>query len=329
MTAILYCNPLVPPEWIAAHGMQPKWLTPDRPEPLRPVHVARGICANVAAILNAVRSFPLVLTTTCDQMRRAAGLIERDAGPPVFLMNVPATWQTPTARKLYRDELARLSRFLVSLGGTAPPSEQLARVMRHYQQARESLCAARGKMSARQFAEALAEVRSGATVRDRLCGASVMEPATALNGHVPLALLGGPLLRQDHEILDAVERSGGSIVLDASEGGERTLPPAFAAARLAADPIEALIDAYFLGIPDVFRRPNDALYGWLAHQVPARAVRGILVRRYVWCDLWHAELFRLKQSSPVPVLEIDVADDEGSVMCRTLGRLEAFLEMLR
>ena len=325
MNAILYCSPLVPPEWIAAHGMQPKWLEADRPEPHRPVHVARGICANAAAILNAVRSLPLVLTTTCDQMRRAAGLAERAGGPPIFLMNVPATWQTPTARRLYRDELDRLGRFLVSLGGRTPGAEDLARVMRQYEQARRTLCAARREISARQFAEALVEVRSGAVARDYSCGAPLSEP----DSRVPLALLGGPLLRQDREILDLVEQSGGSIVLDAAEGGERTLPPAFDASRLAAEPIEALVDAYFLGIPDVFRRPNNALYRWLADRVATRRVRGILFRRYVWCDLWHAELFRLKQWSPVPVLEIDVADDEGSVMCRTLGRLEAFLEMLR
>ena len=26
MNAIAYCQPLVPPEWIAAHGLQPHWL---------------------------------------------------------------------------------------------------------------------------------------------------------------------------------------------------------------------------------------------------------------------------------------------------------------
>ena len=78
----------------------------------------------------------------------------------------------------------------------------------------------------------------------------------------------------------------------------------------------------------MFRRPNDPLYAWLGRELPARHVRGILLRRYVWCDLWHAELHRLKQWSPVPLVEIDVADDEPSVASRTAGRIEAFLEML-
>ena len=154
-------------------------------------------------------------------------------------------------------------------------------------------------------------------------------PRPASDSRTALAILGGPLTACDREILDAVERTGATIVLDATEGGERTLPSPFDVERLVTEPLEALIDAYFGGIADVFRRPNDSLYRWLAGQFAARGVRGILFRRYVWCDLWHAELFRLKQWSPVPVLEIDVADDEGSVMCRTLGRIEAFVEMLR
>jgi hypothetical protein len=61
----------------------------------------------------------------------------------------------------------------------------------------------------------------------------------------------------------------------------------------------------------------------------ARAVRGLIIWRYVWCDIWHAEVHRLKHWSPVPVLDLDASDgDEGS-LSRTAGRLEAFLEMLK
>ena len=58
-------------------------------------------------------------------------------------------------------------------------------------------------------------------------------------------------------------------------------------------------------IPDAFRRPDSGLFDWLGRELAARQVRGIIFRRYVWCDLWHAELQRLKKWSPVPVLEID------------------------
>ena len=55
----------------------------------------------------------LVLTTTCDQMRYVAAMLEQRGDRPVFLLNVPSTWQTPAARRLYLDELRRLGRFLV------------------------------------------------------------------------------------------------------------------------------------------------------------------------------------------------------------------------
>jgi benzoyl-CoA reductase/2-hydroxyglutaryl-CoA dehydratase subunit BcrC/BadD/HgdB len=53
------------------------------------------------------------------------------------------------------------------------------------------------------------------------------------------------------------------------------------------------------------------------------------LRRYLWCDLWHAELYPLRQRSAVPVLELDAVDDDPGSLERTLGRIEAFLEILR
>ena len=144
-----------------------------------------------------------------------------------------------------------------------------------------------------------------------------------------LAVLGGPLLESDYTFFDLMEQAGGRVVLDATEGGERTMPRPFDPAKVAADPLQELADAYFDSIPDAFRRPNSGLYEWLGRELAARQVRGIIFRRYVWCDLWHAELQRLKQWSPVPVLEIDVGSDDASAPNRVQGRIEAFLEMLR
>jgi benzoyl-CoA reductase/2-hydroxyglutaryl-CoA dehydratase subunit BcrC/BadD/HgdB len=143
-----------------------------------------------------------------------------------------------------------------------------------------------------------------------------------------LALLGGPLLEKDYAVFDLVERAGGRVVLDASEGGLRTLPAAFDPRRVGEAPLEELADAYFRAIPDIFRRPNDGLYRWFAEQLTACQVRGILLRRYVWCDLWHAELQRLREWSPVPVLDTDLNYDDHSALARTLSRVEAFLETL-
>lgn len=355
MKTVAYSSPFVPVEWIAAHGLRPSRMRL-RPADLgRRVGVMHEVCPYAEAFLGAVLSSQsvghgarpadgrsacaVVVTTTCDQMRHAAALIARDADHPVFLLNVPSTWQTAAAGGLYLDELKRLGRFLVQLGGTAPSPDDLAKVMLEYESARTSLLTVRESMSARQFAEAIAGLsREGIVVGDGenvVAGLRTEPPSVAAGsrdpgrtGAVPLALVGGPLLESDYVILDLIEQAGGRLVLDATEGSERTLPGAFDRRAIREDPLRALGQAYFGTIPDAFRRPNSRLYEWLGRELSARQVRGVILRRYVWCDLWHAELHRLREWSPVPVLDIDTCHDEGGSPARTAGRIEAFLEML-
>jgi benzoyl-CoA reductase/2-hydroxyglutaryl-CoA dehydratase subunit BcrC/BadD/HgdB len=135
-------------------------------------------------------------------------------------------------------------------------------------------------------------------------------------------------LETDFGLYDLIEEAGGRIVLDATEGGQRTLPDAFDEERLRHNPFEELARAYFDAFPDAFRRPNDGFYHWLGREMASRGVRGLLFRRYVWCDLWHAELARLLAHSPVPVLDLDASFDDHRAKARTLNRVEAFLETL-
>ena len=375
MKTIAYTSPFVPPEWIAAHGLRPCWMRLRAAGGRSPVGLGRGVCPYAGALTEAarrwgqtlkhqigsvradlakpqahdrppdrlfdiLRSDPItsavVVTTACDQMRYAAAVLQQEGELPVFLFNVPSTWQSAAAGRLYFDELRRLGRFLVRLGGKAPDGKELGRVMLEYDDARAAVREARPHLSARQFAEALAGLRGGETSPPSLAAS----PRPALRGEaasggggvragVPLALLGGPLLERDYALLDRIEQAGGRVVLDATEGGERTMPPAFDRRRLRDEPLAELALAYFENIPDVFRRPNSGLYEWLARQLAARSAQGIIFRRYVWCDLWHAELHRLREQSGVPVLDIDVDGDDGGTLARTMGRLEAFLEMLR
>jgi benzoyl-CoA reductase/2-hydroxyglutaryl-CoA dehydratase subunit BcrC/BadD/HgdB len=301
MNAIAYSSPFVPPEWILAHGLRPHWLRLRATEGL-----TRGVCPYAGALMDAairgIDASALVLTTVCDQMRYVAALLENRSSCPVFLLNVPSMWQTAAVRQLYLDELRRLGRFLVRLEGKAPSSAALARVMLAYDRDRHE----------RNSRELTAP------------GASALD-FTA----IPLAVLGGPLLDSDYGLFDIVEEAGGRVVLDATEGSERTMPRPFDPARLASDPLQELADAYFDGIPDAFRRPNSRLYEWLGRELAVRNVRAIILRRYLWCDLWHAELHRLRQWSKLPVLEIDVGPDDTGAPNRMQGRIEAFLEMLK
>lgn len=262
-------------------------------------------------------------------------------------MNIPRTWQTAAARQMYRDELRRLGRFLQQHGAQPPEPARLAAVMRKYDAARRAWRTWPPGICARQYAAALAALRGpgdehplpaqeaqapGQSTPAGTGLARARPPAPRAGkgdaGGVPVALVGGPLLDDDLCLLDLIEQAGARIVVDGTEGGQRTLPRPLDFGNLARDPFEELARAYFDEYPDVMRRPNHTLYEWLARQIAEQGVQGIIVHRYLWCDLWHAEVARLEARCKVPVLDLDAAGDDPGTWARILTRVEAFLESL-
>jgi len=175
-------------------------------------------------------------------------------------------------------------------------------------------------MSARRFAEAVVALYDASEMPDANGASS--------GGGARLALVGGPLVREDFQLYDVVEAAGGAIVLDASEHGERTMPAPFDRRRIHDDPFGELADAYFGTIPDVFRRPNDGFYTWLGRELVEREVRGVILHRYNWCDTWDAEAQRLREWSPVPVLLLSSGDGHTSVRARMVSQVQAFAEVV-
>jgi len=265
------------------------------------------------------------VTTVCDQMRRAFDILVRKCDLPAFLMNVPNTWQNLESQKLYMDELKRLSRFMVRLGGKSPSNEKLTEIMLEYDAARASVLSARDYLSAGRYAKAIAAL--GLDEPDKTI--DYVTTAEPVIGGVRLAMIGGPLMKQDFALFEMIEQSGGRIVLDATETGERGLCGPFDRRRLREEPLMELADAYFGAIMDASRRPNSELYKWLRRELATRQVQGIIFRRYLWCDMWHAELQRLKDFSNMPVLDIDTAGDNDIERQRTENRIRAFMEMLQ
>jgi benzoyl-CoA reductase/2-hydroxyglutaryl-CoA dehydratase subunit BcrC/BadD/HgdB len=354
---VIYSSPFVPAEWLAAHGVRPQRIRPDPAAALPSTSPLAGVCPYARAFIGDVLARSgadaAVLATTCDQMRRTAEWLAASGGPPVFLLNVPATWQTPAAARLYRDELQRLGRFLAELGGKAPSQEFLAETIAAYDTRRQQLRGALGSLSARQASDAIAHYDLGeehvggcgtaglpsrgvapqtfrhgrrgdrATLLETLRGGSPDPPRGT-----PVAHVGGPLMKGDERVFDIIERFGGRVVLDGTESGPRTLPAPVDRRRLRDDPLLELMDAYFGAIPDAFRRPDTALYQWLGRELAAGGARGIIVWRYVWCDMWAASAARLREMTALPVLDLDVSGDESG-LARTAGRIQAFMEVLR
>src|ERR1035441_8499866 len=190
---VFYTSPWVPPEWIKAHGLEPRGIWLARDFACEPLPLAAGVCAfaNAAVRLTERQAGSAVIFTThCDQLRRGFDTVAGAAAPRVFLFNLPVTWQTPVAERIYADELRRLGRFLVGLGGHAPVVAVLVEIIMQYSRARQRLLEAAPWCPARAYAEAVA--------RFHLDGSVHLPPENGDHGSsgagsVPLALVGWPL----------------------------------------------------------------------------------------------------------------------------------------
>lgn len=299
MKKIVYTCPYVPFEWIDAFGFEPRAIVGCAGLEHEAVSRIEGLCAYVKACANSVLSggdiAGAVFTTVCDQMRRVYDVVvEESKGKfETFLFNVPSTWKSDESKKLYVDELDRFGDWLCRMGGELPSNELLGDVMIRYEEMRKtrSVCQS--------------------------------------NGGVRLAIVGGPLSASDCDIFGIIERVGGNIVLDATEGAGLGDWGSFDRGRVADDAAGELARVYFDDYPAVWKRPNEQFFEWLARMCVERDVRGVIFHRVVWCDLWHAELGRTRELTGIPVLDLDVSDDTHGTLERTINRIEAFLETLQ
>jgi benzoyl-CoA reductase/2-hydroxyglutaryl-CoA dehydratase subunit BcrC/BadD/HgdB len=295
MKRVVYTSCYVPGPWIAAHGLEPCLLPVKGLSDRESNGPVEGVCAYVRAFVSEVLADEtigaVVLTTTCDQMRRAFDWIISESRVPVFLMTIPRLQASSYNRDLYRKEVERLGRFLEDLGGHSPCRETLG----------QALTAS--------------------------CEPETHCPLASDRDKVRLALVGGPLAVQDRTLFTLVESCGGQVVLDATETGLLGQPNGQPGD--SDDPWEVLIRRYFVQRWDVGRRPNGELYDWLKPQLEAVAVKGVLFRWNLWCDLWHGELACFKQHIDLPVLGIEATGNFSADQPRLLTRIGAFVEMFK
>ena len=325
MDPIAYTCPFIPAEWIAAHGLEPRRILPESKRRIQVIESSEGTCHFLREFINGLilgeRVDGIIFSTVCDQMRRAPEILKLQSLLPVFLLNVPATWQMSESHRLYVSELRRLGYFLVEVGGESPSQSKLSQVMLDYDKTRTALHNARGLLDARAFSEAIANFhRTGELILQE-------GGRSAVSTGVPVAILGGPLSAQDFILFDIIQKAGGTVVLDGTETGERTMARSFHRQQTRKDPLLELADAYFGHIPDPFRRPNSEFYRWIKQKFLERLVRGVLLIRNVWCDIWHAEVERMRTWLKIPLLDIDLDGEDPALRNRT--RIQAFLETLQ
>ncbi|MGD0411875.1 MAG: 2-hydroxyacyl-CoA dehydratase family protein [Verrucomicrobiota bacterium] len=364
---VFLTSPWIPPEWVRAHGLQPRGLGSAENFPPGAQPLSAGICAFAEAAVRfaeARTDGAVIFSTACDQLRRGFDTAILRGQRRAFLFNLPATWQTAAAGRIFRSELERLGEFLCAVGGRAPSPEVLRQEMAQSSRTRERLIESAAASSPRGFAEAVA--------RFHWDGAFWPPPPAAPAKQTPLALVGGPFLAPHWKWLDELEAAGGRIALNATEMGERSLSPVFEleagadgmrqSSTVGRDSVEpkldfqgksqgstesrpavthpvtdafranhafdALVRGYCENIVDVFQRPNTRLYSWLKTRLESRQARGIVLWLFTGCDLWRAEAQTLRETFGLPVLLLE-AGAEPAAAPRELNRLQAFAETLR
>lgn len=328
---VFLTTPWVPPEWIQSHGHQPRgiWWLPSLG--LQSCSLGAGTCAwaqSVCSLAANQSDSAIVFSSQCDQLRRGFDAFAGARQDRTFLFNLPATWQNPAAVQIFEYELARLREFLLHLGGKAPVNEQLHLAIGAYASARATLVKAADLHHGRLYAEAVAAFHWDGSLRLGSLGVPPSPPPARL---VPLALIGGPLPRTCWPLFDHLECSGGLVVVNGTEAGERSLglqsAPSIAATP-ARTPEQQVAQQSLDRCVDIFQRPNTRFYAWLSERITARKVRGILLWHYVGCDLWRAETQSLREAFGLPLLALE-PDESGGISTRMRNRIEAFLETLR
>jgi hypothetical protein len=357
LTAIVN-SPFLPPEWLTAHGFSPR-----PPATTPPTAIGEGRCGLAQAMRDAVATTPadvVIWASACDQLRRSGDELPSDR--PTFRFHVPVAWQGPAAFDCYADELHRLGRFLAAHGGKDPSPKILAVELAAWEAHRRNLCELRKSLSPKDFTHLLLtwpdltgqsaiQWKCGAipdlTAQPSLecdtpvslwlsaeraslasesgAGTPHSKDACGVKSGIPLVLLGGALMEHDLPLFDAIGRAGGTVVLNATDNGEMAIPDPVDPGLSAEDPFAAMAEAHFR-LPAVFRRPDDALYAFLDKRLANRQVRGLIVHRQPWCDLWHAAIPRLRGRFGLPLLDLEATADPTPAHAR--NRLAAFTESL-
>lgn len=292
-----------------------------------PARMAEGICSFAQQSLEFARTHcgrgnAVVFGSSCDQMRRGFDLVGEPQETSTFLFNLPATWQSDAAWRLFRLEFDRFTRFLERLGGPRQADESVTTIIGAARDARARLRSSWNKLHARGFAECIA--------RFHWDGCAIAELTSEVKGDagIPVAIVGGPLTRAQWGILDAIESAGGRVVLNATETGERSLGLEMPIPGRIATSIDGLARFFFSRIIDVWQRPNTRLYAWLRGRIEERNVRGIVLWHHVGCDLWRAEAASLREAFGLPILTLD-SEQAHSDHPRLVHRIAAFMEILR
>jgi len=337
MKKILYTSPHIPVEWIEACGIQPVRIMPHGGTEGNVLPSIEGSCGYMRGFFNDaanIDSDGLIASAVCDQMRRGFDLASESLNRPLFLFNVPVVANSVSSLKLYKLELNRLQKFCESMGGTFDHDRLIERID-HHAKCRSTLESLIGAVPYADFRTVqrfyfenneLPENIIDRSLSLSKAGNTNASTGSATSTKVNIAIVGGPLTGSGIELASLLESHGCRIVIDGTESGTRAVPAPIDRRLLTEDPLEAVAESWLYGIKSIYQRPNAGIFSWLEKAIKSNDIQGIMLVRWVWCDLWHGETRRIAEWSNKHSVEIDLHGSDSFERNRT--RVEAFAESL-
>lgn len=322
MLKVLFHCSWIPAEWIRAHGAIPLQLSHLQAINIENNDVRVGTCPYVSQFLadQIHNCDAIVFTTMCDQMRRNIEIAT--ANKPYFLFNLPSTCQTITSGKMYRYELERLGKWLSELTGIVPDKQSLHRELFQSFVARNEFY--NWLNSNQPNAETIIPLEQELFKSGKLN--DLPQESSPNCNRSSILLVGSPTGIATRPLAELIEKFGGQITIDFTECGWHHLPTKLDQRLLLDDPFEAMVNAYE-NLPGIFHRPNVNWYCAIRDFIQNVPIKGIIFWQQPWCDLWHGEIQRFKNWSPLPVLAL-TANDHGQIDAHASGRIEAFMEII-
>ncbi len=321
MKKIYYTSPFIPPEIIHSKNLIPCRIIPGIKRTFN-LNIKMGICSFAEAFIETLTekkdASGFVFAASCDQMRRVYELFISKANQPSFLFNVPSLKNNPNSRKMYIDELKRLEKFLINSVGLGLNSKKLFSSIKLYEQAYARILKFKPVLSDALFKDSEMDINYAAA------GIKNFAYKTDIN----IAILGDSLPPAYFDIFGFLRKKNSSVVLDGTDSGERCIPGVMYKEIKSDNPYKILMHKYFLGIPNIYQKPDTDFYSWLKTMIIQRGINGIIILRNIWCDLWRGITSDIKHKSKIHVLAIDLNDDYQFDQ-HSKNKIDAFIEMLK
>jgi benzoyl-CoA reductase subunit C len=340
-----FCD-FVPEELLHAGGFVPIRITGTRkPISLADKHLQSNVCSFARSCLELVLDGTyrylsgVVIPHSCDVITKMNDLWAYRVDYPDFCHYLwyPHKTGDENARSAFIDELRRLKSCLEDFSGKQISDESLRESISLYNQDRRLLQKAyelrksdppplSGTQSLQlTLSSMLMPKEDHAQHLERLLSALPQNTAVAEKIRPRLLLYASVL--DDTELIELIEDSGASVVVDDSCTGIRYF---WGEVREDGDPIEAIADRYLQKIPCPRTFDSDARIDFLMNNVAEYNVQGVIMYILRCCDAHLFEMPGLQEklkANGTSVLYLQ-GDHSAAISEEIRNRIAAFIEML-